>query len=117
MIIYIYIYIYIYIHTHTHTHTEEYYSATKIKEILPFSKTGTDTEYNAKWNKSDRERQILYDFISIWNLKNKLKTELIVHRTDGWLPEVWEMGESGQKVQTSSYLINKSWGCKIQHGD
>ena len=27
--------------------------------------------YYAKWNKSDRERQILHDFIYMWNLKNK----------------------------------------------
>ena len=26
--------------------------------------------YYAKWNKSDRERQILYDFTYMWNLKN-----------------------------------------------
>ena len=25
----------------------------------------------AKWNKSDRERQILYDITYMWNLKNK----------------------------------------------
>ena len=40
-----------------------------------------------------------------------------------WLPEVgWRlgeghMGERGQKVQTSSYKINKYSGCKVQHGD
>ena len=28
--------------------------------------------YYAKWNKSDRERQILYDIIYVWNIKNKL---------------------------------------------
>ena len=28
-------------------------------------------EYYAKWNKSDRERQILYDITYMWNLKNK----------------------------------------------
>ena len=27
-------------------------------------------EYYAKWNKSDRERQILYDTTYMWNLKN-----------------------------------------------
>ena len=27
--------------------------------------------YSAKGNKSDRERQILYDFIYMWNLVNK----------------------------------------------
>ena len=28
-----------------------------------------------------------------------------------------EMGEGGQKVQSSSYNINKFWGCNVQHGD
>ena len=27
--------------------------------------------YFAKWNKADREKQILYDFSYMWNLKNK----------------------------------------------
>ena len=27
--------------------------------------------YNAKWNKSDRERQIPYDFSHLWNFRNK----------------------------------------------
>ena len=26
---------------------------------------------NVKWNKLDRERQILYDFTYIWNLQNR----------------------------------------------
>ena len=28
-----------------------------------------------------------------------------------------ELDEDSQKVQTSSYMINKSWGCSVQHGD
>ena len=41
-----------------------------------------------------------------------------IQRTDWWLPEaVGEMGEGGQKVQTSNYKINKSQGCKVQYGD
>jgi len=28
-------------------------------------------EYNAKWNKSVRERQVPYDFTHMWNLRNK----------------------------------------------
>ena len=27
------------------------------------------------------------------------------------------MGGGSQKVQTSSYKMNKSWGCNVQHGD
>ena len=28
-----------------------------------------------------------------------------------------KMGKGGQKVQISSYKINKSWGCTVQCGD
>ena len=28
-----------------------------------------------------------------------------------------QMGEGTQKIQTSSYKINKSWGCNVEHGD
>ena len=34
-------------------------------------------EYYAKWNKSDRERQILYDITYMWNLKNTTKKEIV----------------------------------------
>ena len=30
---------------------------------------------------------------------------------------VGKMGGGGQKMQISSYKINKSWECKVQHGD
>ena len=30
---------------------------------------------------------------------------------------VGKMGEGGQEVQTSSYKINKSWGCNVQYND
>ena len=32
--------------------------------------------YYAKWNKSDRERQIPYDFTYMWILKNKTNEEM-----------------------------------------
>ena len=31
--------------------------------------------YYAKWNKSDRERQILYDITYMWNLKTQQTSE------------------------------------------
>ena len=50
----------------------EYYSAIKNKEILPFATTWDGARgYYAKWNKSVKERQILYDFAHMWNLRNK----------------------------------------------
>lgn len=39
----------------------------------------------------------------------------MVARVRSW--GVGEMGKSGQKVQTSSYKINKSWECSVQCGD
>ena len=46
------------------THKKEWNSVT--------ATTWMDLEgYYAKWNKWDRERQILYNFTHIWNLKNK----------------------------------------------
>ena len=32
-------------------------------------------EHYAKWNKAVKERQILYDFIHMWNLMNKLNEQ------------------------------------------
>ena len=32
--------------------------------------------YHAKWYKSDGQRQILYDFTHMWNIKNKQKTKI-----------------------------------------
>ena len=45
----------------------------KPNEILPFVTTWVDREgLSAKWNKSDGERQIQYDFTYMWNLKKKM---------------------------------------------
>ena len=54
--------------------------------------------------------------------QNKTEPNPQIQTTDWWLPEgrgvgVGKMGEGGQKVQTSSYKINKSWGYNVHHGD
>ena len=52
------------------------------------------------------------------NKKIKLtdtKIRLVVARIQGYV--LVEMGEGNQKVQTSSYKINKSLGCYVHHGD
>ena len=43
------------------------------------------------------------------------ENRLVVARGGG--RRVGKMGEGGQKVQTSSYKINKSQRCNIQYGD
>ena len=66
-----------YTHTHTHVHTMEYYSAIKNNKwgnsAICNNMDGPWGHY-AKWNKSERERQILYDLTYIWNLKTSLHT-------------------------------------------
>ena len=49
-------------HTHTHTYTLEYYAAINIQDLAICNSIDTPREYYAKWNKSDWERQIPYDF-------------------------------------------------------
>ena len=45
-------------------------------------------QYFAKWNKSDKQRQILYDFTCMWKLKKQNRwtneTETVVDRTNRW---------------------------------
>ena len=47
--------------------------------------------------------------------KNK-QTDLQKKRSGLWLPEAWvgELDEGGQKRKTSSYKINKYWGCDVR---
>ena len=54
----------------THTHTEEYFSAMKKNKILLCNNTDGLKGYYAKRNESGRERQMLYDFIYMGNLRN-----------------------------------------------
>ena len=53
----------------------------------------------------------------MWNLKNKpnkvIDTESMPEARIGEAGRGWGVGEGDQKVQTSSYKINKSWGCNV----
>ena len=46
-----------------------------------------------------------------------------IRRTEWWMPEqsggerVGKIDEWVQEVHTSSYKINKAWGCSVQHDD
>ena len=48
-----------------------YYSAIKKGNLAICDNMDRLGGYYAKWNKPDRKRQIPYDFIYMWNLKNK----------------------------------------------
>ena len=55
----------------------EYYLAIKKKWNLAIcNNMDGSREYNAKWNKSVREKQIPYDFIHVWNLRNKTNEQI-----------------------------------------
>ena len=61
---------------HTHTHNGILLSAIKKDNILHLQQcvNGLGGHY-ANWNKSERERQILYDITYMWNLEIKQTSE------------------------------------------
>ena len=75
-------------------YTVEYYSVIKKKEILPSVTTWIDFEGIILNEMSDKERQILYDLIYIWNLKKQTNKNpnSWEKRSDLWLPEVRDGG-------------------------
>ena len=52
-------------------YTMEYYSTIKGKNFAICNNNMNGSWGYAKWNKSDGEREILYDFTLMWNTKNK----------------------------------------------
>ena len=56
-------------HTHTHTHTVILLSHKKEWNSAICNNMNGFGRYYAKWNKSDRERQILNNITYMWNLK------------------------------------------------
>ena len=85
------------LHTHTHMHTHNgILFSHKINQMLLFATT---------W----------MNFEGIMLSEINTENRLVVARGEGW--EVHEMGEGGQKVQTSSYKTNKFRRCNVQHGE
>ena len=58
-------------HTHTHTHNGLLLSHKKEWNNAICNNIDEPIGYYTKWSKSDRERQILYDFTYMWNLRKK----------------------------------------------
>ena len=65
----------------------------KKRNLAIFDNMDGSRGYYDKWNRSGRERQILYFFTYMWNLKiktnkqNKKNTDSQIQRTNRWLPE------------------------------
>ena len=59
-----------------HTHTMQYYSAQKRWNLAICYNMDGPWGYYPKWNKSEGERQILYDFTHMWNIKNQKQNKL-----------------------------------------
>ena len=106
-----------------YTYTMEYYSAIKKEwKLAIYDNMDRPSRYYAKWNKSDRERQILCNFTYMWNLKPNKWTNIKQNRNividtgnkqvvagEEWGRRRREIGEKDSKVQTSSSKINELW--------
>ena len=86
----------IHICKHTYKHNGILFSSEK-NELLPFGTTQMELEgILLSEKKSDRERQIPYDFTFLWNLK---KIKFIDDRKNrGGVWKVCKMGEGSQKL-------------------
>ena len=60
----------------------EYYSAIKRMKCCHLQQHDGPRDYHAEWNKSDRERQTLYDITYMWNLKNNINESIYKTETN-----------------------------------
>ena len=60
-----------------------------------------------------------YDLTYMWNKKKSAHQGHRYREQFGRCQRERELGEGEgyQKMHTSSYKINKSWGCNVQHGN
>ena len=95
-----------------------YNSDIRNEKILSFQTPWMDLE-GIMLSKSDRERQIRMISYMVSKKKKysqeKRSIRPVVTKGEGWGERKLEKG--GQKVQTSSYKINKYQGCNVQHED
>ena len=77
----------------------------------------------AKWKESHRERQTLYDFTYMWNLKNKMnkrakQKQTQLQRTHWWLPDgrLGRLSEKGEEINTNWQLQNSHRAAKYSIG-
>ena len=83
-------------------------------KVRPFAATWVELETHTKWNKSERERQLPYDMIYIWNLiygtnepfhRKKIldmENRLVVAKEGRW--REWKC-----RMQIFSFGMDKQW--------
>ena len=93
---------------------ERYSAIKKWGNPIICNNIGGPWRHYAKWNKSDREWQILYDLTYMWNLKNntKIRNTKLIERDEtcdhqGRRVGRWGIGGKWEKVQSFSYKINR----------
>ena len=73
-----------------------------------------------KLRETNRETRTVYNLTYMWNLNYK-QTNSQIKRTDGgcqrWEREMGKMREGSQRIQTSSYKMNKSWDSNVPCSD
>ena len=82
---------------HTHTQSGLLLSHEKLNLVI-CNNTGGSRQYNAKWNKSDKEKQIPDDLTYMWNLKTKKKQTRLVDTENKSLVAKQEEGEGLGKI-------------------
>ena len=71
-------------------------------------------EHSGQLNKISQTKK---DFIYTWNIKKIKLTETESILVVAKVRRMGEVEESVQGIQSSSYKMNKFWGCYAQHGD
>ena len=87
----------------------EYYLAVKATKPYHLQHMDGLWKCDAKWNKSEGERQILYDFTHMWDLKNK---------QNKWRNQTKQTQICRHRDQSSGFQRGGKWGMdEIGKGD
>ena len=98
----------------------EYYSAMRKKEILPFLTAWMGLEGIMLSEICQTEKDKHYMISLICGIVKKKKMNSQKQRVERWLPGAGgcgKWGEVGQRVQTSTYKMNKFWRSNVQYSD
>ena len=84
-------------HTHTHTHTQEYYSAIRKNEIMPFIATWMDLEIIILSGVSQRKTNVICNHLYVES--KKIATNGLIYKTE----------EHSQTQKRNIWLQSENW--------